>query len=343
MRPSFQPRLINGPFDDPGLFVSINFRRQAMLFDLGDLAALSPGDILKTSHIFVTHTHIDHFIGFDHLLRLLLGRDKQIHLFGPAGFLDNIAGKLNGYTWNLVQNYKESLTISASEIHSDKIIRQIFSCQKGFKGAQRQHLALKENLLEGEPALEVSAVLLDHQIPCLAYAVRERFHINILNTSLETLGLKAGPWLNAFKMLLFEKTDPGRRFEVPEGYAAETGRIFTIGELAGRIARITPGQKICYITDAAYSPENEAKMVALAEHADVLYIEAAFLDEQRKTARAKNHLTSRQAGIIAGKAGVKSFTLFHHSPRYRHQAHLLNQEAAQAYQQQRLTGKNAGG
>jgi len=84
MRSSFYPRLINDPFSDPGLFIPVVFERRALIFDLGELSNLSARDLLKVSHVFVTHTHMDHFIGFDTLLRLLLGRDKEIHMFGPS-------------------------------------------------------------------------------------------------------------------------------------------------------------------------------------------------------------------------------------------------------------------
>ena len=85
MRPSFHPRLINHPFDDPGLFIPFLFQKRALIFDLGDINDLPAKEILKIGHAFVTHTHMDHFIGFDHLLRLLLGREKTLSLFGPPG------------------------------------------------------------------------------------------------------------------------------------------------------------------------------------------------------------------------------------------------------------------
>jgi ribonuclease Z len=87
MRCSFLPRLINRPFENPGLLITFAFIKRALLLDLGKIDVLSSKDILKISHIFVSHTHMDHFIGFDRLLRLFAGRDKTIHLYGPCGFI----------------------------------------------------------------------------------------------------------------------------------------------------------------------------------------------------------------------------------------------------------------
>ena len=68
----FQPRLLNGIFGDPGIFVRLRWERRALLVDAGDLTGQAPADLLKVTDIFVSHAHIDHFIGFDHLLRIVL-------------------------------------------------------------------------------------------------------------------------------------------------------------------------------------------------------------------------------------------------------------------------------
>lgn len=332
MRPSFHPRLINGPFDDPGLFISLTYRRQALLLDLGDLSDLSACDILKISHIFVSHTHMDHFVGFDRVLRLMLGRPKTLHLFGPQGFLQNVAAKLRAYTWNLVENYTDAITLIATEIMADRCLTQTFDCRCGFKPAPAVVLPDCPAVIHCEPALQVHCALLDHQIPCLAFSVQERFHVNIHKARLETLGLAVGPWLNIFKTQLFQGVDPQTPVNVPGAAYHSSAQNFTVGALAEKIACITPGQKVTYVADVVFTPANEEKIISLARGADHLYIEAAFLDEHRHIAQAKYHLTARQAGAIARKAAVRQMTIFHHSPRYMDQAHLLEQEARQAFQ-----------
>jgi ribonuclease Z len=336
MRPSFYCRLINGPFDDPGLLINLTFRKRVLIFDLGDLSAVSPNELLKANRIFITHTHMDHFIGFDLLLRLMLGRDKRLYLYGPRGFLANLSGKLSAYTWNLVQNYSQALVIEAAEIDGNRRCSRTFDCRSGFVAGEPRHEQFSDGIVYQEPAFWVRAVSLDHQIPCLAYSLEERFHVNILKARLDELGLAVGPWLSAFKALLFQRADPKTQVHAPCHEPPHQLRAFTLQELRTRITHISRGQKIAYITDAVYSPENEEKMIHLAAGADHLFIEAAFLDSEKDLAQAKFHLTARQAGLIARKAGAKQMTIFHHSPRYFGRVHLLEAEARASFERSRL-------
>jgi len=330
MRPSFHPRLINGPFDDPGLFIPFLYQKRALIFDLGDIHGLAAGDLLKITHAFITHTHMDHFIGFDRLLRLMLGRKINLALFGPPGFLDNVAGKLAGYAWNLVDNFNYPLKLQITEVHSDFILYRTYRCSDRFKPDGDPFRRPFNGVLHEEPAFKVSAVVLDHKIPCLGFSVKERFHINIIKDGLKNLDLAPGPWLTDFKQALYDRANPAAQFEVKRS-GQETPQRFKLGKLAEQIAIITPGQKITYITDVIYNKPNREKITAFAKDADYLFIEAAFLEEDHAIAGDKYHLTARQAGELAAEVGARQFSIFHFSPRYLGRERLIYQEATEAF------------
>lgn len=332
MRPSFCPRLFNGPFDDPGVFIPLLFKNRAVIFDLGDISSLSARDILKITHVFVTHTHMDHFVGFDRLLRLFIGRDKTLHLFGPVGFLKNVEGKLAGYAWNLVENYENSLVLDVAEVHPGQLRVKQYRCKQAFRDPGKPEIRSFNRILHEESMLTVSAIVLDHSIPCLGFTLEEQFHVNIRKDSLAALGLQPGPWLQTFKDALYEQQAPDTEIVADVSHGQDRQK-FGLDELAQKIALITPGQKISYIADVGYSPANAKKIVALVKNADHLYIEAAFLDQHRDIALKKYHLTARQAGTIAARAQVRQFTPFHFSPRYVGQEQLLKDEARQAYEE----------
>jgi len=331
MRPSFYPRTINGPFDDPGVFIPFLFEKRAFIFDIGDMPSLSSGDILKITHAFVSHTHMDHFAGFDSLLRLFLGREKDFYIYGPEGFLKNIEGKLAGYCWNLVQHYSNRFILYATEICQEYMLTNQYPCQTGFRAIRDPVKQPFNGVLLAEPSLSVSSVILDHSIPCLGFSIKEQFHINIIKEKVEELGLEIGPWLKEFKDAVFYQHDMNSVFDVKFGKGGVKQKQFVLGDLAEQIALITPGQKITYITDVGYL-SNADKIIEFAKDSDYFFIEAGFLEKDKDIAEQKYHLTAWQAGTIAGKARVKQFTIFHFSPRYTDMEHLLQQEARDAYE-----------
>jgi ribonuclease Z len=326
-------RLINSPWDDPGVFIAFPYERRAILFDLGDLGNLTARDILKVTHVFVTHAHMDHFSGFDQLLRIFLGREKEIELFGPAEFFDRVEGKLAGYTWNLVEEYQYQLRLRVTEVHGDKMIRRRYKCRDRFCPKSGAEVQSFNGLLLKEPSFRVEAAVLDHRIPCLGLSFVESFSVNIIKERLKELELPIGPWLTRFKKALYAGENPESAFTVTweEGEKILREKPFILGDLARSIATISPGRKISYITDIVGSAENLGKAVLLAKEADHLFIEAGFMEKDRETAKRKYHLTAREAGLVARRAGVKQFTLLHFSPRYSGQEEEILKEAMEEY------------
>ncbi|HSM97624.1 MAG TPA: MBL fold metallo-hydrolase [Gallionella sp.] len=318
MRPTFHPDLVNGSAGDPALFVDCLFEQRALLFDLGDIRALPPRKLLRISDVFVSHAHMDHFIGFDWLLRILLGREKDLRLFGPSGFLDQVEHKLRAYTWNLVQNYLNDFTLHVTELDGRGAGRRAsFRCRSAFRREDEAGVNCPENVLLSEPALQVRCSLLDHGgIPCLAYALQEQAHVNVWKNSLQQLGLPVGAWLRELKQAVLRNEPEQRQIHVAwrEG-EVEQQRDVTLAEVKTAL-RIVPGQKLAYVTDVAWHQDNVTNIVELAQHADLLYIEAAFMERDAEHGRRKFHLTARQAGGIARAAQVGCVIPMHFSPRY---------------------------
>lgn len=305
------------------------------MFDLGDPGPLTARELLAVTHVFVSHTHMDHFIGFDPLLRVFLGRARTLSLYGPPGFFDRVEGKLAGYTWNLAHEYEHDLHLVVTEIRPDQRLTRTYSFKRRFEAEAEEETRPFTGVVLEEPRFSVEAVLLDHRTPCLAFALQERFHVNIDKAALVDLGLPVGPWIDRFKAALYQGRDPDEPFEVVR--SEEEGgdrRPFSLSELQGRIARISPGNRIAYVTDALASPMNCDRIVALARGADCLFIEGAFLREDEDLARRRYHLTAARAGALAGRAGARAYVLFHFSPRYRGREDVLQKEARAAYERE---------
>jgi ribonuclease Z len=319
MRPTFHPHLVNGSTGDPVLFVDCLFEHRALLFDLGDIQALPPRKLLRISHVFVTHAHMDHFIGFDWLLRILLGREKDLQLFGPAGFLAQVEHKLRAYTWNLVHNYLSDFTLRVTEVDGNGAGRYAsFRCINAFRREDETSVTCPENVLLREPAMQVYCTLLDHGgIPCLAYALQEQAHVNVWKNRLQELGLPVGGWLRDMKQAVLRNEPEQWQIQVAwREDGAHQERLVSLAELKPAL-RIVPGQKIAYVTDVAWHDDNVARIVELARNADLLFIEAAFMESDAEHGKRKFHLTARQAGEIARAAHAGSAIPMHFSPRYQ--------------------------
>jgi ribonuclease Z len=328
-----QWRLVNEPFGDPGVYGEFMFERRAVLFDLGDLANLSPRRLLRLGHVFVSHAHMDHFAGFDPLLRVLLGRNLRLRLYGPEGFIDRVEHKLRAYDWNRIRGYGENLVLDASEIGPGGLCaRAAFQSMESFAREPLTPEAHAESVVAQGEGFRVRAATLDHEIPCLAFAFEEDRHVNVWKNRLSEQGLAVGPWLRALKRAVLADAPDETPIEAAAGEGNRPPTVTrSLGELKRTVLEIVPGQKVAYVTDVVYHEDNAARIVALARDADILFIETPFLHEDAEMAAKKRHLTARQAGAIARRAGAKRMVPFHFSPRYTDRAEDIRREAEAAF------------
>ena len=171
----------------------------------------------------------------------------------------------------------------------------------------------------------------------MGLSLKENFSINIIKEGLKELDLLVGPWIKEFKNAVYEGQDSGQMLRVAwkEKNQNIKEKLFPMDTLIDKIARISPGQKITYITDVIGSHENIKKAVKLARNSTHLFIEAPFLEKDRNMAKMKYHLTAKEAGLIGAKAGVKDLTTFHFSPRYFGRGEEIIEEAMTAFKSER--------
>ena len=319
-------RLINDPFLDPGLFIDFRFGRRAMLFDLGDIVALAARELLRVSHVFVSHRHLDHFSGFDRLLRIKLSRAGMLTLIGPSGLAAGVHHKLQSYSWNLLDEEATDFAITVQEFQDCRLTTStVFSARRAFRPVEQAPPTLPPNRVLTEADFHIDAATLDHGLPCLGFVLQERLRVNVRSDGLSALNLAPGAWLNDAKTAVRQGSPDDLRIPVSDG------RTLPLGFLKAEAFRIGRGQRIAYVTDASYTPANVERILCLAAEANHLYIEAHFLEEDAQLAAERKHLTARQAGSLARQAGVRRLTVFHHSPRYSERPDALRLEAESAF------------
>ena len=318
MSHSFDARTVNESFGDPGVYVGFRLRKRAVLFDLGDNAPLAARDLLRVTHVFVSHTHMDHFIGFDRLVRICVGTHAGMALFGPPGFVTQVERRLAAYTWDRDDRSDVDLVLTATEVDAAGATTSgRFRTSNGFLREPLPPGRASDGVLVDDEGLQVRCVMLEHRTPCLGFAIEEKPRVNVRMEGLAALGLVDGPWIAGLK----HAAQAGAPDDTPIRVAwSDTGgaheRVIPFGALKDAVES-TRGEKIVYVTDVVFNESNLARIAALARDADVLFIESVFLDADREHAARKQHLTARQAGTIARAAGARKVIPFHFSPRYK--------------------------
>ena len=238
---------LNPPFGDPGFFLHHSYSGQALLFDLGNIHKLSAKQILKASHIFISHGHIDHLIGFDHFLRINLNQAKHLHIYGPPGIIAIVGHKLQGYNWNLTAH--NELLITTHEVQEKNIEQCTFACRHKFQPGPTISTTRKSSVIFKNPTFSMASTTLDHGIDCLAFALQEPLQVKICAAELKRKGWPPGPWLSQVQQLLQTHSPADTTIEI-------AGRNYQLQEIAEAITQIKPGLKIAYVTDTGYTQEN---------------------------------------------------------------------------------------
>ena len=184
------------------------------------------------------------------------------------------------------------------EIYGPKGTKEHFNHMfKAFVFDRRIDIEIKE-IKEGEffsgKDFSLKAFELDHGIETLGFRLIEKDKRRIDKRKIKKLGIPEGPLLGKLQRNVAIEWK-GKKIK-PE----DTTRVVE-GKVIGYIADTLPCNS-CY---------------KIAEQADLLISEATYSSKLEDKSDAYNHMTAKQAALIASKSNVKQLILTHFSARYK--------------------------
>ena len=311
--------LANGVTGDPLLLLRLRHRRATLMFDVGECQQISRRLLHTVTDLFLTHAHLDHVAGFTYLLRSRLSAMlPPLHIYGPPGTRDHIAGFLAGVRWDRIGDDGPEFVVN--EIDGDSSTSWCLKVGRDPAPGRTQRI---DGCVLRTPDYEVSATALDHGIPVLTYAIQLAEQRNVDTSALAARRLPAGPWLGELKA----NVNRGARdalVRLPDGSQALSG------ELADALLHTRHGPKIVYATDFADHADNRARLSDFARGAELLVCEATFRTADGHLAADTQHLTTRACGEIADAARVARLLPFHISKRYEGKLDAVYEEIVAA-------------
>ena len=311
-----QPSFYAGLLDDPLMFINIRPNGRGFLFDCGQLHHLAKRVLRSVDAVFVSHAHMDHLMGFDHLLRHVLVAPRTITVYGPHGIADRIGSKLAGYDWNLVE--PTWCTIEVHEVNPGTIEQCQFAGSRGFKAQHTGSRARLDRTLLQTRHMTVEAEICDHKLPVLIFRVTESSPFLLDRDKLGQERLLPGPWLRELARRFHSGSWQEGPLEIwrEEGGQAKVDRIDDPEELYLRIRRSSPPASIGYISDIGMTPDNLERIRGLMHGVTLLVSECTFLTEEKAKARISSHLCAADLNALVRQIRPAMLLPMHLSKSY---------------------------
>ncbi len=222
-------------------------------------------------------------ISLTKITKILITHWHGDHVFGLPGIISTLGSS----------EYTKTL-----EIYGPLGTQQYFkSLLQSFIFDKRIELVIKEitecRFFENKK-FYLEAYALEHNIPTLGYSFIEKDEKRIDIKKTKQLGIPEGPLLG----------------QLQDGQSINFKGKQIKPEDATYIKK---GRKISIIADT--SPCKNA--VDLARNADLLICESTYCTKLEEKGEEYNHMSSRQAGLIANQANAKKLILTHFSARYK--------------------------
>ena len=306
-----QATLANGSVGDPVLYVDYPDRNNALLFDAGENCSLPMRQLADLQAVFITHHHMDHFCGLDRILRANIGASKTLSLFGPQGTAQRILSRLRCY--ELPQSLASQTDLELWDWDGRTRWRLQVNCGRLNIDPPVEEQPHDGALLWENSSVAVEAAVVQHTVPCLAYALIEKPGYFVNAEALAGGPLKPGKWISQVRDQLL-RSDPATSSD-------QTVRIqgldFSIRKLADEYFVFNPGSRVGFVTDTVWNDQVERSLLRLVGGAQRLYCDSFYAAGEVESAARHCHLRSCDAAELAVRAKVGELVLMHFASRYQ--------------------------
>jgi ribonuclease Z len=323
---NIEPAFFSGLLDDPVLLLNTRPTGRGILFDCGQIHHLAKRVLKSIDALFITHAHMDHFMGIDTMIRHNHVSPRTIELYGPPGITAKMAAKFSGYDWNLTEEYWCSFRVH--EIFHDRIETSLFSGPKGFTHRLQTEIPRTDKIIYRSNYLQVEADLCDHKIPVLVFRITEQPSFHVDEGKIERAGLIKGEWLRVLKKRFYHGNPGNKPLKVVQlryGMLVEK-LIEDSGALYEMIRKEHAPASIGYLTDISFSDENIQKVQTLMQGITLLVCECSFLAEDQAKARISAHLCTSDVNVLLDRLRPMYFLPMHLSKSYIHDWRRLYDE-----------------
>jgi ribonuclease Z len=318
-----EPTFFAGLFDDPLLLVRIRPSGRALLFDCGKMHHLAKRVYTSIDAIFITHAHMDHFMGMDSVIRHSHASPRTVDVFGPPGLSGRMAHKFACYDWNLADTFWGNFRVG--EVSDGRVKITLYRGPEGFAASPEGE---RHGEIYSNSYVTVRGSLCEHRIPVLAFRVDEGAAFVLDEVRMAEEGVIKGEWLKNLEKLFHTGTLEGNAIQIPlrTGGVIEERREPDAAALYQRIRKFEEPASIGYLTDVGYSEENVEKLAGLLKGVTLLVCECAFLAAEEKKAGLSRHLCTSHLNLILDRLRPRYVLPMHFSKTYQGKSHPLYRE-----------------